>query len=51
MASAPLREARAFFERNSDQFGDLGFFIINEDGVSIGSRSKVDQTMWTHSFQ
>jgi PAS domain S-box-containing protein len=37
MASAPLREARVFFERSKDQFGDLGFFIINPDGISIGS--------------
>ena len=48
MASAPLREARAFFRRNSDQFGDLGFFIISPDGVSIGSRR--DTNIGTPNF-
>ena len=35
--SRPLAEARAFFEKNKNEFGNIGFFIINKDTISIGS--------------
>ncbi len=36
--SLPLSEARAFFAKNEAEFGVIGFFIINKDRISIGSR-------------
>ncbi|MBF0195683.1 MAG: transporter substrate-binding domain-containing protein, partial [Magnetococcales bacterium] len=35
--STPLKEARAFFVKNEKEFGKIGFFIINEDNISVGS--------------
>jgi polar amino acid transport system substrate-binding protein len=37
LASDALRDARDFFKNNKDIFLNLGFFIINTDGISIGS--------------
>lgn len=36
--SQPLSQARAFFQKNKAEFGEIGFFIINQDEISIGSR-------------
>ncbi|VAX09525.1 diguanylate cyclase/phosphodiesterase (GGDEF & EAL domains) with PAS/PAC sensor(s) [hydrothermal vent metagenome] len=36
--SQPLSEARAFFKKSEAEFGKVGFFIIDPDAVSIGSR-------------
>jgi polar amino acid transport system substrate-binding protein len=41
-ASAALTDARNFFETNKDVFGDIGFFIINPDFISIGSQRDVN---------
>jgi len=38
LASDALRDVRGFFKNNKDVFSNLGFFIINADRVSIGSR-------------
>jgi polar amino acid transport system substrate-binding protein len=38
LASDALRETRAFFKTNKDIFTNIGFFIINTDDISIGSR-------------
>ncbi len=37
LASGALREARFFFKNTEDIFGNIGFFVINPDHVSIGS--------------
>jgi PAS domain S-box-containing protein len=37
LASTVLRALRTFFENNKEIFSNIGFFIINADGVSIGS--------------
>jgi PAS domain S-box-containing protein len=37
LASAALRDVRAFFKTNKDIFANIGFFIINTDDISIGS--------------
>ncbi len=36
--SLPLLQARAFFTKNEAEFGKSGFFIIDPDSISIGSR-------------
>ncbi|MBF0368762.1 MAG: transporter substrate-binding domain-containing protein [Magnetococcales bacterium] len=36
--SEALAEARAFFAKRKNEFGRIGFFIINPDTISIGSR-------------
>jgi ABC-type amino acid transport substrate-binding protein len=38
LASDVLQETRAFFKTNKDIFANIGFFIINTDDISIGSR-------------
>ncbi len=38
--SHPLFEAREFFVENGDAFGKIDFFIINRNGISIGSKWK-----------
>ena len=38
LASDALRDTRAFFKTNKDIFANIGFFIINADHISIGSR-------------
>ncbi|MBF0455345.1 MAG: ABC transporter substrate-binding protein [Magnetococcales bacterium] len=38
IASKPLAEARAFVTRRERELGKVGFFIINPDHISIGSR-------------
>jgi len=38
LTSASLAETRRFFERNQKRFGNLGFFIINADSISIAAR-------------
>jgi signal transduction histidine kinase/ABC-type amino acid transport substrate-binding protein/DNA-binding response OmpR family regulator/HPt (histidine-containing phosphotransfer) domain-containing protein len=35
--STPLAEARRFFADRQEEFGRIGFFIINRDEISIGS--------------
>jgi PAS domain S-box-containing protein len=37
LASDALRDVRDFFKHNKDIFPDIGFFVINTDGISIGS--------------
>jgi len=37
ISSTALRDARAFFRSRQKEFGNIGFFIINPDFVSIGS--------------
>ena len=37
LASGALKEARFFFQNTEDIFGNIGFFIIDPDHVSIGS--------------
>ncbi|MCL7414047.1 MAG: hypothetical protein M8353_10625, partial [ANME-2 cluster archaeon] len=34
-----LRDIRSFFKANKDIFSNIGFFIINTDDISIGSKS------------
>jgi PAS domain S-box-containing protein len=41
-ASAALSDARNFFETNKDVFGDIGFFIINPDFISVGSQREIN---------
>ena len=36
--SAELAATRRFFDERADEFGEVGFFIINPDRMSIGSR-------------
>lgn len=36
--SQPLAEAREFFAKREKEFGKIGFFIINPENISIGSR-------------
>jgi PAS domain S-box-containing protein len=38
LTSDALRETRAFFKTNKEIFANIGFFIINTDDISIGSR-------------
>jgi polar amino acid transport system substrate-binding protein len=38
LASDALRETRAFFKTNKEIFANIGFFIINTEDISIGSR-------------
>ena len=40
--SQPLSQARRFFVKHEPEFGKTGFFIINPDAVSIGSRRDVN---------
>ena len=42
LASAALTDARNFFEVNKDVFGDIGFFVINPDFISIGSQREIN---------
>ena len=37
LKSTSLKELRSFFDNNRDQYGDIGFFIINPDNINIGS--------------
>ena len=36
--SGELAATRRFFDERTDEFGEVGFFIINPDRISIGSR-------------
>ena len=36
--SLPLLQARAFFKWKEDEFGQIGFFIIDQNGISVGSQ-------------
>ncbi len=36
--SQQLSRARTFFEKRKNEFGDIGFFIINKDKISVGSK-------------
>ena len=38
LTSSAQFEAREFIEREKDQFGEIGFFIINPDYISIASK-------------
>ena len=38
LTSSAQSEAREFIEREKDQFGEIGFFIINPDYISIASK-------------
>ena len=38
LASPELAQIRTFFQSQEDLLGDIGFFIINPDNISIGSR-------------
>lgn len=38
LVSNELKEMRSFFKESSDIFTNIGFFIINSDYISIGSR-------------
>ena len=42
LTSAALADTRNFFEANKDVFGDIGFFIINPDFISVGSQRDVN---------
>ncbi len=49
LKNAPdLSKARHFFNSKKQAFGDMGFFIINSDGVSVASN--VDINMGTHNL-
>lgn len=37
LASNELREIRNFFQERMEQFGDLGFFVISPQGISLAS--------------